>query len=430
MRAAAASSSPSPAGDGAKKKTPPAAAAAASSAAAALSPPPPPPSFAPANASDDAPVFVDREGVAIRVMPWDYGFRSGAARTGGVVGGTGGGKGPRPSYASLRSPSPVRVAATLAALSSRDGDASDGDDSSGGGGDSSLLRGKVPASLGAVARANFRAELFALRASFRGGGGDYRGIADAAAPTAGPARRLLGAAGVAVARALARADRALEEAGALPRLDLGSGTTVGAGATSAATASASSSAIASDECSTSDVEDADYAACAEAAAEADASAPWRRALAALDELTLDDHAVAARGSARDAALRRMAAASPSPSSDRLPKSQRAPWPVRLPFEALCWLLDVLYAGRPLQRFWVLETVARVPYFAYISVLHAYESVGLWRAGAELRRVHFAEEYNELHHLQIMVSFIWVVVFVRGGPGALSFRLFARRRRLF
>jgi hypothetical protein len=64
-------------------------------------------------------------------------------------------------------------------------------------------------------------------------------------------------------------------------------------------------------------------------------------------------------------------------------------------------------GRPIQRFWVLETVARIPYFAYISILHLYESLGFWRAGAELRKVHFAEEWNELHHLQVN----------RGGGGA-------------
>ena len=38
---------------------------------------------------------------------------------------------------------------------------------------------------------------------------------------------------------------------------------------------------------------------------------------------------------------------------------------------------------------MLEVVARMPYFAYISMLHLYESLGWWRAGAELRRVsHF------------------------------------------
>lgn len=78
-------------------------------------------------------------------------------------------------------------------------------------------------------------------------------------------------------------------------------------------------------------------------------------------------------------------------------------PIRLVYNSLCWLLDVMYEGRPIQRFWVLETVARIPYFTYISMLHLYESLGWWRAGAELRKVHFAEEWNELHHLQIMES---------------------------
>ena len=75
----------------------------------------------------------------------------------------------------------------------------------------------------------------------------------------------------------------------------------------------------------------------------------------------------------------------------------------------------------------------MPYFSYISMLHLYESLGWWRAGAELRKVcagaasgrcdgvrrqgldpgaalappllqvHFAEEWNEMHHLQIMES---------------------------
>ena len=33
---------------------------------------------------------------------------------------------------------------------------------------------------------------------------------------------------------------------------------------------------------------------------------------------------------------------------------------------LCFLLDTLFDGRPIARFWFLEKVARVPYFAYIS----------------------------------------------------------------
>jgi ubiquinol oxidase len=88
----------------------------------------------------------------------------------------------------------------------------------------------------------------------------------------------------------------------------------------------------------------------------------------------------------------------------------------------------------------------MPYFSYITMLHLYESFGWWRAGAcvlcvccvsagcgpismpvhecrfavqpqqpappalclrlcagaELRKVHFAEEWNELHHLQVLL----------------------------
>lgn len=81
----------------------------------------------------------------------------------------------------------------------------------------------------------------------------------------------------------------------------------------------------------------------------------------------------------------------------------APWFIRLPYQVVVVLLDVVFNHRPVERFWVLETVARIPYFAYISILHLYESLGFWRAGAELRKIHFAEEWNELHHLQIMES---------------------------
>lgn len=84
--------------------------------------------------------------------------------------------------------------------------------------------------------------------------------------------------------------------------------------------------------------------------------------------------------------------------ERFAKSPpNAPWYILGPYYGLCWMLDFIYEGRPIQRFWVLEEVARMPYFAYISMLHLYESFGWWRAGAALRKVHFAEEWNELHH---------------------------------
>jgi hypothetical protein len=74
--------------------------------------------------------------------------------------------------------------------------------------------------------------------------------------------------------------------------------------------------------------------------------------------------------------------------------------IRLLVGILVFVINVLYRDRPYPRFYVLETVARVPYFAYLSVLHLYETVGLWRK-ADWLKVHFAESWNELHHLLIM-----------------------------
>lgn len=63
-------------------------------------------------------------------------------------------------------------------------------------------------------------------------------------------------------------------------------------------------------------------------------------------------------------------------------------------------IDLAYDGRDIPRFYVLETIARVPYFSYLSCLHLYESLGM-RGNARLMRVHYAEADNELHHLLIM-----------------------------
>jgi ubiquinol oxidase len=68
------------------------------------------------------------------------------------------------------------------------------------------------------------------------------------------------------------------------------------------------------------------------------------------------------------------------------------------------LFDTIFQGtsveRTFARFYALETIARMPYFAYLSVLHLYETIGSWR-NAEYLKVHFAESMNELHHLLIM-----------------------------
>eukprot|EP00276_Gloeochaete_wittrockiana_P005672 CAMPEP_0184655750 /NCGR_PEP_ID=MMETSP0308-20130426/14396_1 /TAXON_ID=38269 /ORGANISM="Gloeochaete witrockiana, Strain SAG 46.84" /LENGTH=349 /DNA_ID=CAMNT_0027092483 /DNA_START=92 /DNA_END=1141 /DNA_ORIENTATION=+ len=79
---------------------------------------------------------------------------------------------------------------------------------------------------------------------------------------------------------------------------------------------------------------------------------------------------------------------------------KAPFLIRKMYQVICRGLDLLYPNRPIERFWLLETVARMPYFSYVSMLHLYETLGWSRAG-ELRKVHFAEEWNEMHHLMIV-----------------------------
>jgi ubiquinol oxidase len=68
------------------------------------------------------------------------------------------------------------------------------------------------------------------------------------------------------------------------------------------------------------------------------------------------------------------------------------------------ILDFLYRGRDYQRFWVLEEIARAPYFAFLSVLHFRESMGL--RGPEhlyLMKQHFEQSINETEHLEYMES---------------------------
>jgi len=66
------------------------------------------------------------------------------------------------------------------------------------------------------------------------------------------------------------------------------------------------------------------------------------------------------------------------------------------------IFDTFFQGneRAFARFYALETIARVPYFSYLSVLHVYETLGKWRK-AKYLKLHFAESWNELHHLLIM-----------------------------
>lgn len=114
--------------------------------------------------------------------------------------------------------------------------------------------------------------------------------------------------------------------------------------------------------------------------------------------------------------------------------------IRLLVNFLETLLNMFYRQRVYPRFYVLETVARVPYFAYTSVLHLYETMGWWRKSDWLK-VHFAQSWNELHHLLISESlgdsryfidralahsgafvYYWIIVgvYILSPPGAYRF----------
>jgi ubiquinol oxidase len=85
-------------------------------------------------------------------------------------------------------------------------------------------------------------------------------------------------------------------------------------------------------------------------------------------------------------------------------SMEGPWIIKLPYLFLCYMLDTIFEGRYVpSRFLLLETVARMPYFSYIGMLHMYETLGFWRRSADVKRIHFAQELNEFRHLLIMES---------------------------
>ena len=81
-------------------------------------------------------------------------------------------------------------------------------------------------------------------------------------------------------------------------------------------------------------------------------------------------------------------------------------------------LDFIYSGRSLQRFWVLEVIARSPYFAFLSVLHFKESLGIKNEKTMiLMKEHFYQAINETEHLKEMEK--------RGGDKFWIDRFFAR-----
>lgn len=82
----------------------------------------------------------------------------------------------------------------------------------------------------------------------------------------------------------------------------------------------------------------------------------------------------------------------------------APALIKVPYDILVTLLNLfcsLSGSTPIEVFYLLEVVARMPYFSYISMLHLYETLGWWRRSADVKSIHFAEEVNEYHHLLLM-----------------------------
>mmetsp|Transcript_39031 Transcript_39031/g.92464 ORF Transcript_39031/g.92464 Transcript_39031/m.92464 type:complete len:484 (-) Transcript_39031:160-1611(-) len=206
------------------------------------------------------------------------------------------------------------------------------------------MDGQIPASAWELGMANFKQEFTALRCSFRYN--EYKSMR-AKAPLPRGLAEIDNAVGSAIVGAFAWADKKLEELGALGRLP----------------------------------EDP------EAKAEQELAKSCVNFRSKLDQMVLSNDAVWEREKKRD----------------EIRGPNFTPPYVRVVYLALCYFLDFYFNNRPIQRFWFLESVARMPYFSYITMLHLYESLGWWRAGAKLRKVHFAEEWNELHHLMIMES---------------------------
>jgi len=89
--------------------------------------------------------------------------------------------------------------------------------------------------------------------------------------------------------------------------------------------------------------------------------------------------------------------------ERTREAIQCPRLMRVGYDVTCYLLDVVYRDKPIDRFWFLENVARMPYFSYVALLHLYETLGWWYVDSDVKRQHVEQEANETHHLSIMES---------------------------
>ena len=85
-------------------------------------------------------------------------------------------------------------------------------------------------------------------------------------------------------------------------------------------------------------------------------------------------------------------------------------------DSAVFVIDKLYEGRDYPRFYALETIARVPYFSFLSVLHLYRVLRVV-AKSGLSQSALAETMNEYHHLLIMEAM--------GGADSFKDRFFAQ-----
>jgi ubiquinol oxidase len=73
--------------------------------------------------------------------------------------------------------------------------------------------------------------------------------------------------------------------------------------------------------------------------------------------------------------------------------------LKLVVNTTLFLLDFVYPNG-YRRFFVLESIARIPYISYLSVLHLYQSIGR-HPSYELMNLHFHQSVNEEYHMLIM-----------------------------
>jgi ubiquinol oxidase len=109
--------------------------------------------------------------------------------------------------------------------------------------------------------------------------------------------------------------------------------------------------------------------------------------------------------------RTRAPAPPVPATEPTPPAEPVPalHPLlaaanRATVDGMCAAVDAVYGGEGMawRRFYTLEVLARIPFFAYTCLLHLRETLGGPSDAATRRlRAHFEQADNEALHLAVM-----------------------------